>query len=215
MSLSTYLKRVGLTTGPTAEPTGHTRLGFVKTMLLGAHVTFTVSKTFQEFGKYVHESLFLGKTKIKLSPEDKKRADAMLKALRANKTVMKLLEDCVVETMGKAILAGVNIEYTPDAVQRKKKGRDLKTTICANENDFVKKGFEYGYFRQDVTYSAAAGLDEFVIIGIQKDKPYRVFIVVTSLHPELRAYAAKELEFLLYFYKNYGNFIALTTWVRN
>jgi len=181
-------------------------MGWIKSMILGYEVTLGISKDFQQFGTYVHEMLFLGRSKIKLSHEEHVRATKMLNVLRTNKTVQKMLKNTVCEVTVKTKLKGVNIQFTPDAVQDKKKGRDLKTTVCSTLEDFIAKAFEYGYFRQGETYSQAAKLNEFVIIGIQKQKPFKVFIVLCSMHKEKMEYSKNELEFLLYFYKNYGNF---------
>jgi len=209
MSLNSYLQRVGLVTGPSLSYTGHTKLGMIKSVLLGHEVKIWVTTTYQLTGTYVHEMLFLGDSKIKLVPEEQVKADGMLRSLKANKLVMMLIKDAECEKTHRIRLRGFNFQYTPDAVQAKKKGRDLKTTICSTEADFVQAAFEYGYFRQDVAYSEAHGLTEFVDIGIQKVPPHRIYIVVARLYKDLYDYAEKEFDFLTYFYKHYGNFKSL------
>jgi len=50
----------------------------------------------------------------------------------------------------------------------------------------------------------AAKLTAFYFIAVTKETTPRVFVFGVHDHPEELRYAKKELEFLLYFYKNYG-----------
>src|SRR5690606_13071572 len=84
---------------------------------------------------------------------------------------------------------------------------DLKTTVCRTVAEFIAKAIEYGYFRQGKQYSMAVGTREYWIIGIRKNSPYKVFLVPTHTKDfkEIMEYVERELEFLLYFFQNYGN----------
>lgn len=103
-----------------------------------------------------------------------------------------------------AVLNKVRIGYTPDA-RGLKVCVDPKTTILSNKEDFVKAAFKYGYYRQGVAYCLALGLKEYWIIGIQKVFPHKVYLIPIFEDKLAISYCEQELEFLLYFYKNYGN----------
>jgi len=210
LSLSTFLQRVSVTTGPLLTDTGHTRLGWVKSSLLGNNpkVGKGDKKGYHSFGTYIHEMFLLGKskTKVKLTILEKRMAKGMLLSLKEDVVVQKLMQNVVCEKTDLTMLLGVLIQFTPDAVSNEVTGLDLKTTVCTDENEFIEKAFEYGYFRQGETYSQAKSLKAFYIIGISKIYPHRVFIISLANYKDYVSYSKEELKFLLYFYKNYGNF---------
>lgn len=98
------------------------------------------------------------------------------------------------------------MKFTADA-HGKRVVVDLKTTRCTSAKAFIESAKKYGYFRQGKTYMLGLGLKEYWIIGIQKEFPYKVFLVCITGPEHVREmkYVEKELEFLLYFYKSYGN----------
>lgn len=218
MQLKDYLKRAGLVTGPSRKLTRHTHLGVIKSFLMGNGTKIKASKgekkTYQAFGTVLHELFLLKKlSKLgkklhkELSDKDKKLIKGMLESLNKHPVVQELMKKVVCEKTRRIKMGGVRLQYTPDAVKEKKIGIDLKTTVCNNFGSFIYAAFGYGYYRQGATYSRAANLTDFFIIGIQKAYPYKVMVVHISTHKDKMEYANNELDFLLYFYKNYGDFI--------
>jgi hypothetical protein len=207
MHLTVYLKRAGLTTGPSRKKTRHSDLSVVKSFLLGKP-PIGGYQAHNNFGLVVHEEFLLKKkSKRKLTEVERDNANGMLKALFAHPVVKKLMVDLICEKRRYATLNGVPIGYTPDGLHKRGKWIiDLKTTVCSNEFIFWKKAVEYGYVRQGITYCTATGVKEYYIIGIQKVYPFKVFIHRLKDYPEQVKYAEQELKFLLYFYKNYGSF---------
>lgn len=207
-SLVLYLKRAGAISGPYAsKPTRHSDLSLIKSWLLGIPISFGY-KAHNNFGSATHHLFLLGRWgKFKLTAEEKKRILGMINSLNSNPAVRKIMALCPVrEKRRGAILNQTKIKLTPDA-HGQRIMMDLKTTICSNLEEFVDSAIEYGYFRQGKTYSLAVGTKEYWIVGIQKEPPYRVFLVLIN-GPEYREtmrYVEQELAFLLYFYKNYGN----------
>ena len=206
MNLQLTLKRAGIITGPkVTRETRHSELSVIKAFLLGRvfFVSRATQKTF-DFGSAVHETYLIGGTKRKLDAKETPLFLGMLNSLNRHPIARKLFADTVREKRVKWIYEGVKFGGTPDA---RKPGiiNDLKTTACTNGQDFLKKAFEYGYFRQGVTYMIAVpGVKEFFIVGISKTPPHPVFVVLIQRYPDLVRYAKEELKFLTYFYKNYG-----------
>lgn len=207
MALNAYLKRAGLTTGPLIRNTSHSRLEVVKKFLL-CLPQFKGGESFLVFGNELHLQWLQNKGEEKLSLEENKKIKAMLQKLRANPICKMLYANSVREQKLYTTLHEVEIALILDIEQQKeKRGADLKTTTCRNLKDFVEKAIEYGYFRQGKTYKLARKLKHFYFIAIQKEPPYNIFIMDVSAYPAEEQYAEEELEFLLYFYKNYGYFI--------
>lgn len=205
-NLSLYLKRAGAISGPSLKPTRHSDLSLTKSWLCAVPITFGY-KAHNNFGSAVHLQFLLNKVgKFKLTKEEIETIKKMLAALWANPVVRKLMSVCPVrEKRRPARLNGTKIMFTPDATGRVVT-LDLKTTVCRTLEEFIEAAFEYGYFRQGKTYSLALGTREYWIIGIQKQSPYKVFLVFLG-DPKFRSamdYVTRELEFLLYFYQNYG-----------
>lgn len=219
MNLPSYLKRAGLITGPTSDVTRHSHFSMLKNILLGNHVRGEIKKGgklyFQSFGTILHELFLLRKLEskhLKLKKKDLRTIDLMIQALYAHPVVVELMKKTVKEKTRVIKFRGLKkFSFTPDAVQSNKIGIDLKSTVCKNLAEFVSSAFKYGYFRQGVTYSDAhkPKLKEFFIIGIQKGKPFNVYIVYLGHYPSEVKYSKQELDFLVYYYKNYGNFIEL------
>lgn len=199
--------RAGVVSGPLRVNTRHSDLSTIKTWLLGDAISFGY-KAYNNFGSAVHH-LWLLKRKgnWKLTELETRQRDQMITALDGSVIATKLLSECTDRERRRGCkLNGVAIKFTPDA-NGKTKIIDLKTTACRSLKDFVAKAFEYGYFRQGKTYLLATGLKEFYIIGIQKAYPFDVYIIWLQ-SPEYRDrmnYVEQELDFLLYFYQNYGN----------
>lgn len=209
-----YLVRAGAISGPSLSPTRHSDLTVYKDWLCGLRVVVArpakkgekvVEKAYNVFGRAVHELFLLGKPgKFELTKEEIKQRKKMITSLNKHPVVKKLMAQCNIrEKRRPATIYGVSIKFTPDA-HGKKIMLDLKTTSCRNRAVFIESAFEYGYFRQGRTYGKALGINEYWIIGIQKQAPYNVFLVLITEYKEWIDYVDKELEFLLYFYKHYG-----------
>lgn len=205
MSLASYLKGVGAVTGPLRKTTRHSSLSVLKSNLLGQVVDFGF-KAHNNFGSALHhEFLIRTKHKYKLANEEKILVQAMLAALWANAIVKQLMTKVICEKRLRFIMNGVKMAGTPDIKQPHTLTiSDLKTTVCATLKAFILAAFKYGYYRQAVTYLRATGYKHYYIIGIQKAAPFNVYIILVTADKDRFSYAENELEFLLYFYKNYG-----------
>lgn len=165
-------------------------------------------KAHNNFGRAAHERFLLRRPgRYKLTREEKKHLAAMMKALEGHAVVRKIMSCCPIrEKRKRVVLNGVKVGYTPDA-HGSVIMADLKTTVCRTFKDFIQAAFEYGYFRQGKQYGMAVGTREYWIIGIRKNPPYKVFLIPTHDKEYKLAmnYVERELEFLLYFFQNYGN----------
>lgn len=207
-SLIAYLKRTGAISGPSlVKPTRHSDLSLIKSWLLGETISFGY-KAHNNFGSAAHHLFLLGRWgKFKLSKDEKDRITKMIASLNNNPVVRKIMSLCPVrEKRRGATLNQTKIKLTPDA-RGNATMMDLKTTICSTLESFVESAFAYGYFRQGKTYCLAVGTKEYWIVGIQKESPFKIYLVLIT-GPEYKdemRYVEQELAFLLYFYKNYGN----------
>jgi hypothetical protein len=206
--LNVYLRQRGIVTGPRAKSknTSHSALDVILKHLTNRE-QFKGGETFLIFGNATHTSFLLNKSEHKgLSRKEISYISAMCKKLWAHPVVRQLMDKAVCEKKKKRRLNGVLVAYILDINQKfLKRGADLKTTTCKTLEEFIEKAIAFGYFRQGETYKVAEGLKDFIFIGIQKEPPFNVYILDVSLYPQEIKYAKQELEFLLYFYQNYGN----------
>lgn len=204
-SFCTYLKRAGHVSGPSRKATRHSNLSLIKDWLLGKAVTFEY-KAHNNFGRAIHLRFLLRKEgRFKLTQDERQRINLMMASLDSHPVVRKIMSLCPIrEKRRPCVLNGVKVNFTPDAhgviVMA-----DLKSTVCRTLKEFITKAIEYGYFRQGYQYSVAVGVKEYWIIGIQKQSPYKVFLTPLHDHKGILEYVKRELEFLLYFYLNYGD----------
>lgn len=208
MKLNLYLKQRKAVSGPRAKSknTSHSALDVILKYLTNRE-QFKGGEQFLVFGNACHGS-FLVRADISaysLSVKERRYISAMCEALWKNVVVKQLMDKAICEVKKKKKLNGVLVAYILDINQKhRKRGADLKTTNAKNLEDFISKAIDFGYFRQGETYKVAEGLKDFVFIGIQKEPPFNVYILDVSLYPEEVKYAQQELEFLLYWYANYG-----------
>ena len=206
MSLATYLQRAGVTTGPLVKNTSHSGLDVIKKLLLGEQL-FRGGEEFLQFGSALHERWLEGNFKREVLPKQVRVLVAAYNALQSDKFAMKLLTGSTREEKLYTKLNGVEISFILDIHRKAERvGADLKTTGVRCLAEFVDKARQYGYFRQAVTYMKAANLKTFYFIAVTKTTAPKVFIFCVNDYPEELAYAERELEFLLYFYKHYGTF---------
>lgn len=200
-----------IVTGPLEKNTSYSRLDSLRKFLLGME-QFKGGEHFLTFGSAVHELFLEGKkdTFKTLPKQDQRIVLEMVKSLQAHPVVQSLMEGGISEEKLYGHLHGVEFAYIIDRKQiHLDRGFDLKTTMCKTQQEFEEKSYSYGYPKQGYVYKTLGNLSEFYFVGIQKVWPYKVFIVSTD-SPRWREeerYAAKEIEFLCYFYQNYGNFV--------
>jgi len=211
MKLNLYLKQRGIITGPLSKRknTSHSRLDVILKYLTNRE-QFHGGEGFLYFGSALHSLSLEGGTKllqsVNIALPDRKRIMLMAAKLETNPVWKKLMLGAICELKKKTSLNGVRVSYILDILQKKlRRGADLKTTVCKTFEEFVQSAIDYGYFRQGETYKAAEKLKDFIFVGIQKVPPHNIYILDVSLYPEETKYAIQELEFLLYFYDNYGN----------
>jgi hypothetical protein len=210
MSLSVYLKQRGIVTGPLAKKvnTSHSSLEVILKYLTNRE-QFRGGESFLVFGSATHERCLvnISTTWKKLETRERTFVARMEEKFKSHPVIKKLMDGATCEIKKKTLLNGVKVTYILDIHQKKKRrGSDLKTTACKTLEEFIKSAIDYGYFRQGVTYKAAENLLEFIFIGLQKEPPFNVYILDISLYPEEVKYSIEELEFLLYFFQNYGKF---------
>lgn len=202
--LTTYLQRTGATTGRLQKNTSHSSLEVIKKALLGQK-QFSGGEQYLAFGNACHERFLVNSFKRKVSKEEDKDLKGMVAALVKDAIVNSLMKNSIREQKFYIHVNGVEMAMVLDIKQpHLSRGADLKTTNCKSLNEFIKKALEYGYVRQGVTYKKGAKLKSFYFIGVQKTPPYNVYLMNLADFSEEEAYAERELEFLLYFYKHYG-----------
>jgi len=202
--LKRQLKRAGIVTGPLTKNTSYSGLAVIRRMLL-SQPQFRGSEEFLREGNALHEKFLLRKSTIAL-PEDKHTTiNLMVEKLDSHPVVRALVADSVREEKLYVKLNGIQFAFILDIHQKSRKiGSDLKTTKCKTFQSFVSSAIEYGYFKQAVAYIIAAKLKNFFFIGIQKEPPFNIYILDVHQYQDELAYAERELEFLLYFYRHYG-----------
>lgn len=206
MRLPLYLKRAKIITGPLAKRvnTSHSALEVILKFLTNRE-QFKGGEVFLHFGNACHEQFALGKHEREVTVIQQRALNIMCKKLHEHPVVKRLLKGAIQEVKKKTKLNGVLISYILDIHQLiTRLGGDLKTTTAKSLEEFVEKAIEFGYIRQGVTYKVAEKLKDFIFIGIQKEPPYNVYIMILSDHPDEIEYSMEELEFLLYFFQNYG-----------
>ncbi len=205
--LRDYLLKNKIVTGPLEKNSSHSHTGRLRNDLLGIPQFFG-DEIFLTFGSALHEVFLEGRFDAynKLPPHLQIKIDKMVDKLQRHPVVKKLMAGAVKESKQYKKLFGVLFAYILDILQPKLKiGSDLKTTTCKTKEDCIKKGIEYGYHKQAQVYMKMENLKEFYFIFINKEAPYDIFIVSYLEFKEHLLYAESELEFLLYFYKHYGN----------
>lgn len=198
------LRGSGLFTGPLTKNTSHSGMEVIKKALLG-QPQFHGKEEFLHFGNAVHEKFLLGQSSVALPEDQHKIVDTMVAKLHDHSVVQKLLKNSIREQKLYARLNGIETAFILDVHQKvEKRGTDLKTTKSKTYLEFLNSCKSFGYFRQAVLYTIAARLKDFFFVGVQKEAPYNIYVLDVKQYPQELAYAERELEFLLYFFKNYG-----------
>lgn len=183
-------------------------LGEIKRVLLNGP-PFLGDEIHLHFGSEVHKRFLLyKKSKFKFTAEQEADINGMIEALDKDPFVSRIVSSAVFEKEYIRKVEGVNVKVILDIKGVKKNrgiGADLKTTSCSTHQAFVKSALEkYDYLRQGKLYKEAEKLDDFYFIGIQKRKPYRVFIMDVSDYAKEEAAAWEEAKFLIEFFRMFG-----------
>lgn len=210
MTLSKYLTDIKLFTGPRplSKNTSHSGMDVLRRLLCGLPL-FQGGESFMLFGIALHE-VFLENcfdTYNKLADWEQKLIDKMVDKLLAHPVVMKLFNKSRREKKKYKKILGVKVAYILDMHQvHIFVGSDLKSTVCITFQDCLKKAISYGYHKQRHLYKKVEKLKEFYFIFVSKKPPHDIFILGDKDFEPYQDYAKKEVEWLLYVYKNYGRF---------
>jgi hypothetical protein len=210
-ALPKYLKRLNLITGPLIKNSSHSHLGRMRNCLL-CLPQFQGEEEFLRFGSALHEVFLEGRydTYNLLTAVQQAKIDAMVTKLNRHAVVRNLMANSIREQKVYDFINGVELAFVLDIHQpHKSTGADLKTTTANNYNECVSRAVGYGYHKQAFVYKKLAKVKKFFFIFICKVAPYNIFIVdsdCAEFKTQLK-YIEQELKFLLYLYKNYGNFI--------
>lgn len=159
--------------------------------------TKKTSAVWFDVGTEVHLR-FLEKKKpiLKLSEEDTKSVVSMVEALELHPVVRRLMHRAKVEQYFKQKLWGLMVSGYIDILPPKDVA-DLKTTRHKNQHDFAANMD----FLQAAMYRAVTKRKDFYYIGIQKEKPFNVFIFNVHQYPDRIAKADEELKYLIKYVK--------------
>lgn len=137
---------------------------------------FFGNEAFLKFGHEFHKrELKPLEKRIKLSKEEEKQLKGMLSSLADYTPWTKFKRGAVLEKVHVVPVFGQACKVILDS-EKNGKSKDLKTTSCLTEKDFIKKAlYSYNYPSQGVVYSEGRKLKQFDILGICKHKPYPVF----------------------------------------
>jgi len=159
--------------------------------------TKKTSAVWFDVGTEVH-SRFLEKKKpiLKLSKEDTASVVSMVEALELHPVVRRLMFKAQVEQYFKQKLWGLMVSGYIDILPPKDVA-DLKTTRHKNQHDFAANMD----FLQAAMYRAVTKRKDFYYIGIQKEKPFNVFIFNVHQYPDRIKQADEELKYLIKYVK--------------
>lgn len=204
MKLAIYLQRSGLMTGSLSKNTSYSGLEALLRFILGKPPMMQ-GQAPQTYGTACHEQFLEKKKVVKISKAEQKQIDKAIIALNKNPIVKRLMKRAKVEHKKYKYLKGVELAYILDINEVAERiGADLKTSVITNLEAFVAKAVEYGYFRQAKIYMLLENLKMFFIVVVTKEKNPRVYVFCVSDYPQELKRAEREVEFLLYLYKNYG-----------
>lgn len=206
LTLHSYLKRAGLTTGPSSLRINNSSLSALKKWMLG-QPQFNIPPRYLLFGREFHKRcLEPHKRKKILTKEEEYDLKKMVDSLCNHYLFRELAKGAKMEHLIQTeSINGVKVRGTLDINnQHLLAGGDPKTTSTRSRSAFIKSCFEYDYPRQAWFYKQLAGLDEFFFLGIQKKAPYGVFVMDMSDYKREMKEAQYEAEFLLEFYRVNG-----------
>jgi len=217
MKLLNHLIKHNVVTGPVPKNSSYSHSNKIKNDLLCIPSSDPEEKHFI-FGKALHERFLEDKYEsyALLSEEEKKRIEAMLKKMNSNSVVKRLMVNSVCEDKKYGELFGVEMSYILDIYQPAPRiGSDIKTTTAKTFIDCKNRALAYGYPKQSFVYKQMENLREFYFIFVDKFPPHSIYIISSNEFKEQEKAAAKELEFLLWWYKTFGELMSIEDyWVK-
>jgi hypothetical protein len=132
----------------------------------------TGKERFLLFGNELHKRVLEPKRKkIKLFPEEEEMMKAMVDAAKSHSVISKKLKSHHHEIeFDRAIVKGLpEVKVILDLFTIED-GDDLKTTVTASPDAFLKASYNYDYFRQGWLYMKTCNLKTFTFWGIEKKK---------------------------------------------
>ncbi|PHK23845.1 hypothetical protein VF12_38000 [Nostoc linckia z15] len=165
----------------------------------------------QEFGTRFHDLLLL-ETDVVPTGKGATAQKRMLDVLRANSLFCRLMESAQVETpqLWEDELTGLPCKARIDMrVPDERLIVDVKTTSARSQNEFVSNCYRYDYDRQAAFYLDGCGqagecADQFIILGIQKQKPHNLYIVEVAADSIFLDYGRKKYRALMRSWKELG-----------
>lgn len=158
-----------------------------------------MSATYFDVGTEVHSIFLEGKKSgVKLSADNKKAVDGMVKSLQSHPVVSKLMDGATTEVKFHQPLYGLPVLGYIDILPAAKDVADLKTTRHRNLHQFAKDM----NFLQAALYMAVTKRKSFYYIGIQKEPPYSTLIFNVNRYPERIRDAQIELRQLILYVKS-------------
>jgi hypothetical protein len=207
MKLRDYLIKYGRCTGPLEKNSSYSHSGTIRNNLL-CLPQFKGDEKFLLEGIVLHEAFLQEKwDRFKeLNEEQQARVMGMYKALKKHPIVKRLMDKAIKEDKQYETIYGQLISYILDAEQRHfKTGSDIKTTTAKTYDECLTRCIAFGYPGQSHVYKMVRGLKKFYFIFVCKIKPHPIFIIDSDALASYEKKKAEEIEFLMYFYKTYGN----------
>lgn len=157
-----------------------------------------ITKTqYFDVGTETHARFLEKRKALKLSKADTATVVNMVNALEAHPVVTKLMKNAQVEQKFHQPLYGLPVLGYIDILPPKDIA-DLKTTRHRNQHDFAANMD----FLQAAMYLGVMRRKDFYYIGVQKEKPFNVFIFNVNQYPKRIADAKEELKYLIKYVKN-------------
>jgi hypothetical protein len=183
----------------------------IRRVLLGEPAA-KIDPKYLYFGAELHRRFLEGvkskNSKKLFSPAEEYDLEGMQESLWKDPFVRKIMRSSIKEVETVRLYQGVNVKVILDINgdgQFADTGVDIKTTSCGTYRSFVQAAIhKYGYPGQGYLYKQAEQLKNFYFVGIQKKKPYQVYIMDVADYAKEERAAIKEVEFLLDFYKQFG-----------
>ncbi len=157
-----------------------------------------------EFGTRFHDLLLL-ETDVVPTGKGATAQKRMLDVLRADSLFSRLIASALVEmaqlwedeSTGLPCKARIDMRIPNDRLIV-----DVKTTSARNQNEFVSNCYRYDYDRQaafylDGCHQAGECADQFIILGIQKQKPHNLYIVEVAADSIFLDYGRRKYQRLL------------------
>lgn len=158
----------------------------------------------QEFGTRFHDLLLL-ETDVVPTGKGATPQKRMLDVMRADALFCRLIVTAQVETaqLWDDEPTGLPCEARIDMrVPDERLIVDIKTTSAGSQNEFVSNCYRYDYDRQAAFYldgcqQAGECADQFIILGIQKQKPHNLYVVEVAADSIFLDYGRRKYHRLL------------------